>query len=162
MKYINIKEMRCLFLLFVLFLIIFFIIDLWAINSQKNYFQIYFYEKHADICKVVTNYIYKNIHYGGIVNWLAMIATQALFGVVAFGFVMPLAYVIDHFFNGYFYLIKDSGSENFYEKDKTIINLIGLFFILIVMPWIYNFFVYIILNFYWGEIYNCSRIIKGF
>ena len=133
----------------VIFLFSFFTLDDYQSLSS------HFGERPFEICRVITNHVYKDIYYGGLGNIFGLIGWYFLYGIYIFAFSFIATYFVDRYlFKGsFFQLEKASEGINPYKekmKDKYIFILF-----LPIPPFIYD-----LLPFLFFKNLTCMEVIK--
>ena len=102
----------------VIFLFSFFTLDDYQSLSS------HFGERPFEICRVITNHVYKDIYYGGLVNIFGLIGWYFLYGIYIFAFSFIATYLVDRYlFKGSFFQLEKAseGINPYKEKMKDMV-----------------------------------------
>ena len=121
----------------------------------------HFYKKPFEDCRIITNHVYKDIYYGGFINWLAWFGWYFFKMVVALSFAFPLYFIIGiRILEKYYIKFRTPEEEYDYDKSPVKWNIFGLIYLILIV-WLYDLSVYYISSLYFGDAYNCFDIIKS-
>ena len=112
-----------------------------------------FYRNPFEACRVLTGHYYQDIYYGGLTNFLAMIAMYFFYGLFVGGIGGTGIYALSNK-----YLFKINNEQNIWNEVAERPKIIFFVFLLFIGP-IYDFLIYSYYSLL-NENYNCEFLIK--
>ena len=112
-----------------------------------------FYRNPFEACRVLTGHYYQDIYYGGLTNFLAMIAMYFFYGLFVGGIGGTGIYALSNK-----YLFKINNEPNIWNELAGRPKIIFFVFLLSIGP-IYDFLIYSYYSLI-NENYNCEFLIK--
>ena len=112
-----------------------------------------FYRNPFEACRVLTGHYYQDIYYGGLTNFLAMIAMYFFYGLFVGGIGGTGIYALSNK-----YLFKINNEPNIWNGVAEHPKIIFFVFLLFIGP-IYDFLIYSYYSLI-NENYNCEFLIK--
>jgi len=112
-----------------------------------------FYKNPFEPCRILIGHYYQEIYYGGLINFLSMIAMYFFYGLFVGGIGGTGIYILSNK-----YLFKINNEPNIWNEEKKSPKIIFFMLLLAVGP-IYDFLIYSYYSLI-NENYNCEFIIK--
>jgi len=112
-----------------------------------------FYRNPFEACRVLTGHYYQDIYYGGLTNFLAMIAMYFFYGLFVGGIGGTGIYALSNK-----YLFRINNEPNIWNEVAERPKIIFFVFLLFIGP-IYDFLIYSYYSLL-NENYNCEFLIK--
>ena len=112
-----------------------------------------FYRNPFEACRVLTGHYYQDIYYGGLTNFLAMMAMYFFYGLFVGGIGGTGIYALSNK-----YLFRINNEPNIWNEVAERPKIIFFVFLLFIGP-IYDFLIYSYYSLL-NENYNCEFLIK--
>jgi len=112
-----------------------------------------FYKNPFEPCRILIGHYYQEIYYGGLINFLSMIAMYFFYGLFVGGIGGTGIYILSNK-----YLFKINNEPNIWNEEKKSTKIIFFMLLLAVGP-IYDFLIYSYYSLI-NENYNCEFLIK--